>query len=167
MDADALIKLTKCGAKGNVVAIAEVSIPSPVKKETVDEAKARGYPDAVAIEENIQAGRLKVTDLDAVSEPSQAELFPTGGDQALFLAYHGGEWDAVVSDDSKLIRLLEAFGVPVLTPAALLVAMVKGGALTGTRVRGLLEALSPLVSAEEYATARLALEALRTEEGKP
>ncbi len=164
MDADALIKLTKCQAKEPVIAFAEVSIPIPVKAEAVDQAKARGYPDAVAIEENIRSGRLKVVDIGRVGDMPQAELFSTGGDRALFLAYNQARWDAVVSDDGKLVRLLRALSVPVLTPATLLVLMARAKAATVTQVKDLLAALAPLVSGEEYATARLTVEALGTEE---
>lgn len=165
MDADALIKLTKCRAKEPVVTFADVSIPAAVKAEAVDEAKARGYPDAVAIEENIQSGRLKVVDIGGVGDSPQAELFSKGGDRALFLVYELARWDAVVSDDGKLVRLLRALGIPVLTPATLLVLMAKAKAATVTQVKDLLGTLAPLVSAEEYTTARLAVEALRVEEG--
>ncbi|MDP2661560.1 MAG: hypothetical protein Q8R28_12605 [Dehalococcoidia bacterium] len=167
MDADALIKLTKCSVKEEVVRRVEVAIPQQVKVETVDEARALGYPDAVVTAENIRAGRLKVVDPDPGPESTQAELFPAGGDRALFEAFRGGHWDAVVSDDRKLLRLLRAFGVPVITPSALLVALTRSGALSRDRAKAALEALSPLVSQEEYASALLALEALTIEAGDP
>lgn len=165
MDSDALIKLAKCSAKEEVVRRVEVTIPRHVKVETVDEARLLGYQDAVVIEDNIRNGHLKVVDPDPRSELPQAELFHAGGDRALFLTFSSVQWDAVVSDDSKLLRLLQSFGIRVLTPSTLLVALAREGSVTRAWARSALEGLSPLVSPDEYATARLALDALRTEEG--
>ena len=167
MDSDALIKLAKCSAKEDIIRAAKVSIPSRVKVETVDEARLLGYPDAIVIDENIRGGRLEVVELDPHPDPPQAELFPAGGDRALFLAFSPGKWDAVVSDDSKLLRLLRAFGVPALTPAALMVTLAKTGTVTVARARSALGALAPLVSPDEYATAQLALDALKPKEVEP
>ena len=53
MDSDCLVKLTKAGAKEAVMREMEVYIPHLVKKETVDEAKKRGYQDASIIEKRV------------------------------------------------------------------------------------------------------------------
>lgn len=53
MDADCLVKLVKAGAKEAVVSSMTVHIASLVKKETVDDARDKGYQDAGLIQENI------------------------------------------------------------------------------------------------------------------
>lgn len=79
----------------------------------------------------------------------------------------GSRWDAIVSDDRKLWRLLQALSIPVLTPSALLVTLAREGSLTRNDAMSALAALSPLVSPDEYATARLSLDALKSEEKSP
>jgi hypothetical protein len=51
IDSDALIKLTKSGAKELITEYFDVAIPERVYEETVTEAE--GYPDAKEIERNI------------------------------------------------------------------------------------------------------------------
>jgi len=72
MDSDCLVKLTKAGAKEAIVSAMEVHIPPLVKKETVDEAKERGYQDAFINEENIDKKVLQVVKHQREKAPQKA-----------------------------------------------------------------------------------------------
>jgi rRNA-processing protein FCF1 len=149
MDADCLIKLTKAGLKKLVVNHNTVVIPETVKKEVVDAGKQKGYPDAALVEKNIAAKRLQVTGR-ASSERT--------GDEALARAFQSGRYDAVATDDRKLIRALKAADVPFVLPGIILYSLQQRGLVNQeTALRGL-DQLSHFISEEEYSTVRLLLE---------
>ena len=62
MDADCLIKITKAGLKNFVGSKYTIFIPEAVKKEVVDAGKEKRCSDAFAVEKNIDANVLKITE---------------------------------------------------------------------------------------------------------
>ena len=102
MDADCLIKLTKSGQKDLVCKSYTVSIPEVVKKEVVDVGKAGNHPDAELVEENIQKQLIRIS-------KSTEEI--ANGDQALITRFNSTEFDAVATDDAKLVRRLKTFNI--------------------------------------------------------
>jgi len=50
-----------------------------------------------------------------------ANLGMRGGEAAVFRLYKSGGFDAVSSDDSKFLEILDALDIPYLTPSALIV----------------------------------------------
>lgn len=156
LDADALVKLTKAGIKELVVESFSVSIPEPVRVEVVTEGKRGGHPDAIAVERNVDAGRVRVASVP-LEEPPESQLF-SGGDRAIVSLSLSKAYAAVVTDDAALLERLKSLGVSATVPAALLLAAGRRRRLASTRVLALLERLRPYISKDEYTTFRLVLE---------
>lgn len=159
MDTDAIVKLTKAGAKGHVAASHQILLGPAVQREAIDAGKLHGYPDAVLIEENVNRGRVMVRGgrrfphADAILEGLR--LGP-GEEDALRL-FLTARADVVVSDDMDFLRRLRSIQVPLLTPAALLVDMVAEKAITREEGLQFLERLAPHIALEEYYVARITL----------
>lgn len=149
MDADCLIKFTKAGLKETVCIHFTVTIPETVKFETVDRGKAKGCDDAGAIEKNISDGKLT-----AAKEPRR---YPKG-DDALLGIFQKNLYDAVATDDAKLIRRLKTHGIPFVLPALCLFWLCQTGVLSKQAAQKDLERLAPFISADEYATTTVLLE---------
>lgn len=156
MDADCLIKLARAGAKEPVMSAMEVHVPPLVKKEAVDDAKIRGFQDAVVIEENINRGAVRVVEHRGKKTPVLSAI---KGETAVVALYERGGYDAVASDDRKFIKKLETAHIPYLTPAACLVYLTKTGRLGAAKTLELLDSLGPFISRDEYSVAKLYLEA--------
>lgn len=152
MDSDTLIKLTKAGAKEAIASVAELVVPPEVRRETVDEGKEGGFPDAFEIERNIRHGSLGMveTPRDAAVEEVIRELGMGGGEADLFRLYKCRGCNAVVSDDQEFLDLVGELGVPFVTSTALLVHVWKAGGLVREECLQLLERLRSMVSEEEY-----------------
>ena len=148
MDADALIKLTRCGAKEAVVDAFEVVIPPTVRHEAAQEQ----FPDGAAIAANLAAGRIRV--VTASGGPSELGILPPGGEREVYVLGVSHPHARIVSDDRKFTRRLAMLGLTAQTPATVLVALRVRGWASQQEVIGWLEALRPLVSREEYAAAR-------------
>ncbi len=154
MDADALIKLTRAGAKELLVETFEVFIPAEVEREVVQEGSRLGHPDAVVVAKNLDQGKLQITG-------ATAETVPIGfsdGDRAIARHALSGGYAAVVTDDAWLLERLKAHGVSVTVPAAILLAIGRKRKLPAPEVLKLLESLRPYVSPEEFVTFRLIVE---------
>src|SRR4030042_970656 len=146
MDSDCLVKLTKSGAKEAIVSAMEVHIPPLVKKETVDEAKERGYQDAFTIEENINKKTLYVVKHRLKNPPA---ISAGKGEAEVISLYLGGNYDAIASDDQKFLKRLEAANIPYLTPTACLVYLYRNRKVENSVAVEMLESLRPFISREE------------------
>ncbi len=144
MDSDSLIKLTKAGAKEIVLSNIEVFIPPSVENETTGGKEK--FPDALRIHENINKGLLKVK-----NPPNNSFVKSLGikGGEAQVLMLHDSS-SAVSSDDAKFLDLLENLNIPYLTPASIIVFLLKKGAIKKDESRKLLGNLKEFVSDEEY-----------------
>jgi rRNA-processing protein FCF1 len=156
LDADALIKLTKAGAKELIVTAFEVFVPEAVIVEVVKEGKAAGRADAAVVDENVRLGKIKRA--TAHQKHQAAELLQAPGDRAVLnLSLEGGH-SAVVTDDAALLHRLKAHGISATVPAGLLLAAGRRRRLPASELQSLLESLRPYISSEEYVTYRLTLE---------
>jgi hypothetical protein len=66
IDSDALIKLTRAGMKELLVNAFIVRIPQTVADETASEDMCAQYPDAVAIQDNLEKELLHVVNLPPI-----------------------------------------------------------------------------------------------------
>jgi len=144
MDSDSLIKLTKAGAKEIILNNIDVIIPPSVMDETI-ENKDR-FPDALKIHENINKGLLKVK--NPVNSSFVKNLGIKGGEAQVLMLHDS--LSAISSDDSKFLNLLDNLNIPYLTPASVIVFLVKKGAIKKDESKKLLGNLKELVSDEEY-----------------
>jgi hypothetical protein len=147
MDADCLIKLTKAGLKERVCAAWEIHIPTLVRRETTSEAPR--LPDAVRISENISAGLITVV------TGGKRRL---KGEDAVMDLFRSGAFNAIATDDVRFIRRLRGLGLPFAVPAVIVVRLHREGNLTRKEAHAALDALGPLISADECAVATLMLQ---------
>ena len=155
MDSDCLVKLAKAGAKEAVASAMQISIPSLVKKETVDEAIKKEFQDAYLIKENIERKVLSVVrrgKKGTVSFPGEK------GEEEVVSLYLNGGFDAVASDDRRFLKKLEAAGIPYLTPAACIVYLSKSRRVSKSEALEIMERLMPFISKDEYAVSKFYLE---------
>ncbi len=150
MDADCLIKLTKAGLKEHICLYYKIAIPSIVKKEVVDAGKAKGYPDAALVEKNIQNRVIRIS-----AEKSLSHLT---GDQALLDIFKRGGYDAIATDDAKLIRFLRSAGIPVILPVIFVYFLYQRKIIAHVTALSWLEELSSFISEDEYSMIKLLLE---------
>ncbi|HSB31443.1 MAG TPA: hypothetical protein VLD55_07560 [Candidatus Sulfobium mesophilum] len=155
MDSDCLVKLTKAGIKESIVSAMEVHIPPLVKKETVDEAKGRGFQDAVEIEGNIARRRLHVAN---PHKKKIALVSASKGEEEVVSLFEEGNYDAIASDDRRFLKILDAARIPYLTPGACLVYMHKNNRSEREKAMEMLESLKPFISSDEYVVTKLYLE---------
>jgi len=149
MDADCLIKLTKAGLKELVATHDQIAIPEIVRREVVDAGKDKGLADAALVEKNIQAKRIKIA----------AGSTPHGkGDEALIEIFGAGAYDAVATDDRKLIRVLRAADVAFVVPGIILYSLKARGLIRREAALKCLDQLADFISPDEYSTVRLLLE---------
>lgn len=158
IDSDALIKLTKCGAKEALVSTFEALIPPAVREEAIEQGLAQGYTDAGVLKANLEKGSLKLATV--ADWPLEASILPEGGERevyALYQSFPASIKAVVVTGDRKVIDRLRTLNVPVLVPSIVLVALYRTGRYEKETVTGWLERLKPLVSEAEYALASHAI----------
>jgi hypothetical protein len=160
-DADGLIKLQKAGLLALLVQHAEVLIGPEVFREAVTEGTARGYPDAAALAQVLHAHRIPPAPPRhpyAVQVLQGTRLGP-GETETLHL-YLQARGDAIVSDDRAFVTLLLTHQIPVLPPAAVVVALCDWGVVSVAHARQALERLRPLIRAEQSHAAQADLAAM-------
>ena len=160
LDTDVLIKLAKTSAKETVASNFRVFVPPEVRRESVDEGKAKGFPDAARIQQNIRAGLVRVQRPRRI-EPTEAlirGLRVASGEADVLRLFRSGGMDAVVSDDRRFLQTLEALGIPFATSSSLLVGMVRLKRIGVREGLALLEKLTGFVGDSEYLEARRVLE---------
>ena len=152
MDSDALIKLTRSGAKEIVASAEKLVVPLQVRKETVEEGKEGGFPDAFEIERNLKKGLMKAVKAPRTKETETLvkELRLKGGEADVLRLFKSGKCRAIASDDQKFLDLIAALNVPFVTPSALLIHACRKGKVNKEACLGLLEKLRPTISEEEY-----------------
>ena len=149
MDADCLIKLTKSGLKELVTKANEIIIPEIVKHEVVDSGKDKGCLDAIIVEKNINEGRIIVAKI-----PTKH----SSGDQALIDQFQKDKYDAIATDDTKLIKKLRINNMPFILPALIIYNLFQKNSLNYTEALKALDMLTDYISDDEYSTVRLLME---------
>ncbi len=144
IDSDALIKLTKAGAKEIVLNNIEVSIPPSVMDETTREREK--FIDALKIYDNVNKGLLKVK--KPGKNPFVKNLEVKGGEAQVLMLYDG--ISPISSDDGKFLNLLENLNIPYLTPTSIIIYLLKKGAIKKEDAKKYIGNLRDMVSEEEY-----------------
>jgi hypothetical protein len=141
MDSDVLIKLTKIGFKETIVAHLEVFIPRRVLEETA--MKSRGCPDAITIRENINGGKIHV---------SESSSHDKGEIEALNL-YRSGGFELIASDDRRFLNYIEKNNIPYLTSSSLIVYLLYKQRLSKKDTIKYIDSLKVHISKDQYRTA--------------
>ena len=152
MDADCLIKLTKAGLKEFVCRLDTIVIPDIVKYEVVDAGKAKNCDDAFVVEKNISKNFITI--VNHVSDHVK-------GDSALIDLFPKGNYNAVATDDAKLIRRLRTFDIPFILPGLIIFRFLKDGHITKIKVIQALNQLAEFISKDEFSTVRLLMEKIK------
>ncbi|MBI4333687.1 MAG: hypothetical protein HY673_20685 [Chloroflexi bacterium] len=147
LDADAMIKLYRGGVLGKLVAAFPCTVPLAVYDEVVNRGKARFHQDAEVIEEIISG---TVTVASTTPEHRQPELGLGAGEIGILDLLAGWQDGLVVSDDRHFLTVLSMRGIPFLTPADMLVVLVRRGHLIGAEAREALERLRPAIRPAAY-----------------
>src|SRR4030067_3247443 len=142
MDADCLIKLTKSGLKEKVCQQYEIAIPAIVKKEVVEAGKRKVHPDAEVVEKNIKKDIIRV-----VGKESSTRI---KGDQALIEIYKRGRYDAIGTDDAKLMRVLRLAGIPYILPGLFIYSLYRRNIIDKATAMDWLNRLSNFISKDEH-----------------
>jgi len=150
-DTDALIKLNKAGLLRLLVQRTEILVGHEVWHEAVDAGKAHGYPDAFEIERLVSPLKRKRLHVPAQARALlQSRQLGAGEQEALKLYFSEGA-EAIVSDDRGFLHLLEAHGLPYLTPTAILVWLAEHRVLRPlSRGYQALEKLKPYIRPGHY-----------------
>ena len=98
--------------------VAKIVITREIQQETVNAGLAGGYPDAVAIKERIDAGRIEVRTVAQMPTPFEEVLDLYGlqdGDKAVVrLSLQSTDFDTTVTDDRLLYVVLRRCGCDIL-----------------------------------------------------
>ena len=73
-----------------------------------------------------------------------------GGEADVLKCFKIGKYDAISSDDSKFLNILESLNINYLTPTALIVYLFKKKKVTKCKALSSLERLKVFVSPEEF-----------------
>lgn len=159
LDSDALIKLTKVGAKETIASAMNVVIPHEVVRESVEEGKEGGFPDAFEIERNINKGLIGTIEAPRVEESEEIveKLKLKGGEAGVFRLFKSGDCEIVATDDQKFLDLITALNVPTVTPSALVIYAWKKEEIDEDSCSEFLKKLRPMISEEEYELAIMEL----------
>lgn len=154
-DADGLIKTQKAGILALLAQEAALLIGPHVFQEAVTDGKQRGYADAAALEQLLQAHAIRPRPVP--EHPRATALLPPGtfgeGERETLHLYYHMQADVILSDDRSFLTVLSAQQIPFFTPAAVLVALCIWGVLAVPEALSALARLRPLIRREHYAAA--------------
>lgn len=166
IDADGLIKLGKSGILGALIGNHKILVPEAVYEEAVVRGKRELYEDAFELERLLEDEQVPIV---RSRRESQADRLLEGvtalgaGERAALHLYVAEGADAVLSDDRVFLNFLGRNAVPFLTPANVIVGLVRARQFSCEEALEALEKLRGYVRAGVYERAKAELEDLRKE----
>lgn len=152
-DADGLIKMVKAGileAFGHQV---DILVGPQVYREAVEEGKDLGYPDAFELERLLKEHAQVRRTMPGARTPVERlikGLMLGAGERETMRLYFLERAEAVLSDDRRFLSVLQAQGIPYLTPAASLILLSEQGALSPEEAQAALEKLRAFIRRDQY-----------------
>ena len=125
LDADAIIKLAKAGVLEKLADNAYCILTQEVYEEVI-KGKEKMYPDAIATEDLVQSGKLKLLKKTRSEEAKSAGL----GEKSALAAFQLYRGDALITDDAKFIAQLKKNNIKFIIPSDVIIWLVKVGKLT-------------------------------------
>lgn len=148
-DADALIKMAKAGILETFARHVELLVSPQVYREAIDEGKARGYKDALEIEHVLKHYGQRLP--KRVKTRVNSDILTLGpGEREILQMLSHERADVVLSDDHAFLSVLEAQGVPYMTPGAALVFLAEQSMIQIQEAQQALERLRPLIRRDQY-----------------
>ena len=165
LDSDGLIKLVKAEVLETMITVWTCLISRAVYEETVERGLRAAYPDATRIEQILQTHRIDAR-TPVVHPKAQRILKGTkvlgrGETEALHL-FFAENADAILSDDARLLTLLNRAGVPSLPPALAVVHLALRRELAPEKALVHLRKMKPLINPGVYRRAHEDLQAMKT-----
>ncbi len=159
-DADALIKMAKSGILETLAQHVELLISPQVYREAVEEGKVRGYKDALEIERILK--RYGQRPPSRIKTKAGTGMLSLGaGEREILRMFSRERADVVLSDDRAFLNVLEAQGIPYMTPSAALIFLAEHSMMKIHEAQQALERLRPLIRREQYEAAFKDLQDLR------
>lgn len=140
-----------------------VQIPQEVKTEAVDRGKAKGYPDAYAIEEALIDGWLTThaltkENLRKSEALAQMTGIDTGEAQVIFLAKQKNEKEALI-DQSNAREVAKHLGLSPRGTIFLIITAIKRKMITKENAK---QILAKLIEVNFYISANIYRDTLKT-----
>jgi len=146
LDADGLIKLTKCGILPDLLEACNCVIPRQVYTETVVEGIKQLYEDAFEIGEYVEEGRLAVKSIKISFE----EETLGSGELSAFALFKQSNYHFIVSDDQAFLKFLRRKSIPFLIPSDVIVLLFNMKQINKCQAKQYLNQLKPLTRDEAY-----------------
>lgn len=159
-DTDGLIKMVKAGILEVFARHVELLVSPQVYREAVEEGKVRGYRDALEIERALKHYGRQLQKRMKTKASAGIRTLGAGEREILHMFSHERA-DVVLSDDRAFLSVLEAQGIPYMTPGAALVFLAEHGMIQIQEAQQALERLRPLIRREQYEAAFRDLQSLR------
>lgn len=159
-DADALIKMAKAGILEALAQHVELLISPQVYREAVEEGKVRGYKDALEIERLLK--HYGQRPLLRMKTKTSTDILSLGaGERELLQLFSRERADVILSDDRAFLGVLEARGIPYMTPSAAVIFLAEHSMIKIHEAQQALERLRPLIRQDQYEAAFKDLQGLR------
>jgi len=110
---------------------------------------ARQCPDAFIVDENIKKKKIDIVESETVFSK---------GDEALLALFHSKKFDAVATDDAKLIRKLKIKNIPFILPALFIYKMAEKHIIHKRLAFEYLQGLQSCISDDEGVMVHVLLE---------
>lgn len=149
LDADGAIKLAKAGVLEALAERASCLLPEQVYSEVM-RGKEKMYEDAFVTESLVEKLKIKVIQ---VSNLENLESSGAGEISAL-AAFRREAADAIITDDTHFISIIERRNIPFMTPTDTVVWLVKIGKISMKEGFAALDRIRSIVRKGAYARAK-------------
>ena len=153
LDADSVIKLAKADVLGAVADHAICLMSKQVYDEII-KGKEKMYEDAFFTEKLVDSGKLKVLTIT----PEKTEKNLGLGERSTLAAFKKHKTDAIISDDTKFLSVLEKENKPFMISTDVITWLVERKLINKTEGLKALDNIRKLVKENAYKQAKKMIE---------